>query len=514
MPELSPWIIELAFVVYAIMIGGVIVLERRRPTATWALLLVLVFVPVIGLVAYLIFGRGRMHLHRSSRRHRVINAHTGTQQLSPVEEVPGHLHPAQQSLIRLALRSGGTPVRRSNGLQLLETQTQTWDALKHAIDSATRTIHCEFYIWRDDESGRRITKWLTNKAREGVSVRVLLDFWGNVNQPFSHFSELVHAGGKVAFFGRPRWYRLSRFDFRNHRKIITIDGTLGIVGGLNIGDEYLAHSAIWGRWRDLFMMIDGDAVIGLDATIVDDWLAATGEIIDLDGAVSADAQGLDGRKRPRKHPWQTKRPAAHELESANPFYPPPQRPVTSSGPLVQLIPTGPDLAHTSALAVHFSAAVGLSMRRVWITTPYLIPDDAMLMALCSAAMRGVDVRILVPAVAASNHKFIAYAAASYFDELLAAGCKIYEYQDQMLHSKYMVIDDGATIGSANIDIRSFHFNYEITVILYDAEFAEQVAELFERDITHARPVPTNRNDQLRLRDRLAEGVCRLVSPLL
>jgi cardiolipin synthase len=517
--DLPLWALEVSFAVYALTVTTLVVLERRRPTATLALVLALVFVPVAGLVVYLVFSQ-RVRRRRTRRKRRPINPVDDTKHVANLEELPSDFSGPARGLVRLALKSSAAPLRRSESVVLLPTAHAASDAFSEAIAAARRTIHCEFYIWRDDPTGRRITRLLAERAATGVKVRVLYDHLGSLGLPRGHFDGLREAGGQVAVFGRLRIpLRLSwlRVDFRNHRKLMTVDGQRGFMGGLNVGDEYLDPGGDSRRWRDLAVDVRGDAVVGLEAIFLEDWLASTGEIIDLRGERTPTSSRFDPRRPlPKDRPWQRQRARAARARAAaaNPFVPWPASPVTSKGPLLQVIPSGPDLPLVSVIAAQLSAAIASATQRVWLATPYFVPDEPLLFNLRVAAMRGVDLRILVPAPRHNDVRMVAWAARSYYDEVLAAGGRIFEYQPGMLHSKYLIADDLCAIGSANMDVRSFHINYEVTGMFYDPQLTEQLAEIFADDLDHAREVTKASRAAPSLLIRLAESGARVLSPLL
>jgi len=517
--DLPLWVIEVAFVVYALAITTLVVLERRRPTATLALVLALVFVPVVGLVVYLVFSqRARRRLRR--RRRRPINPVDETRGVANLDELPPDLSGPARGLVRLALESAAAPLRRSEAVTLLPTPRVAFEAFAEAIAEATRTIHCEFYIWRDDAAGRRLTAMLAARAAAGVKVRVLYDALGSLGLPRTHFEALRAAGGQVGVFGRLRVpLRLSwlRMDFRNHRKLMTVDGRRGFLGGLNVGDEYLDPQGDAWRWRDLAVDVRGDAVVGLEAIFLEDWLASTGEILDLQGDRTQAPRRFDPRRPlPKDRPWQRRRArvARERAEAVNPFARQPDTPPTSQGPLLQVIPSGPDLPVVSVIAAQLSAAIASATQRVWMVTPYFVPDEPLLFNLRIAALRGVDVRILVPAPEHNDVRLVAWAARSYYDEVLAAGGRIFEYQRGMLHSKYLIADELCAIGSANMDVRSFHINYEVTGMFYDAQLTAQLAEIFAEDLQSSREVTRATRAAPPLLVRLAESTARVLSPLL
>lgn len=517
--DVPRWALEVGFAVYALTVTTIIVLERRRPTATLALVLALVFLPVAGLVVYLAFSqRVRRRLRRRLRR--PINPVDDTRHVANLEELPTDLQGSARGLVHLALKSAAAPLRRSESVTLLPTPHAAFEAFAEAIEQARRTIHCEFYIWKDDPAGRRITRMLAERAAAGVKVRVLCDHLGSLGLPRVHFDPLREAGGQVAVFGRLRVpLRLSwlRVDFRNHRKLMTVDGQRGFLGGLNVGDEYLDPTGDGGRWRDLAVDVRGDAVVGLEAIFLEDWLASTGEIIDLQGQRAPAPRRFDPRRPlPKDRPWQRRRAQAAKAraEAANPFVPRPDLPVTSQGPLLQVIPSGPDLPLVSVIAAQLSAAIAGAERRVWLATPYFVPDEPLLFILRVAALRGVDVRILVPAPRHNDVRLVAWAARSYYDDVLAADGRIFEYQRGMMHSKFLIVDDLCAIGSANMDVRSFHINYEVTGMFYDPALTAELAGIFCRDLEDAREVTRAARADPPLWVRLAENAARVLSPLL
>ena len=514
--DLPRWFLEVGFVAYAVAVTVIVVLERRKPTATLALILSMIFIPIVGLLVYLLFSRRRVRRRQRKRQRRAIDPLEGTRNMAVLGDLPADLPERQRGLVRLALETAAAPLRRADRVTLLPDASTAYQALLDEIRGAKRCIHMEFYIWKDDRVGREVTRLLTERARDGVEVRVLYDHVGALGLPSEHFSDLRSAGGKVAIFGRlrlPFRMRPARVNFRNHRKIMTVDNQVGFVGGSNIADEYFGEAAE-GGWRDLLVRMEGDAVIGLEATFVEDWLASTGEVFGLAGEKSSKADGIDGRKPARKRPWDSNHPGEEALRKANPFTPVPETPIESSGPLVQVIPSGPDLQLASSIQAQFSAAVAAAQSRAWIATPYLIPDEPLMLILRTAALRGVDVRILVPTSEQNDQRLVALASRSYFDELLEVGCQIFEYQPGMLHAKYLIADEVAAIGSANMDVRSFFLNYEITAMFYDARVTEGLARIFEEDLEQAREVTARARIGAPLSSRFAESFARVLSPLL
>ena len=514
--DIPRWVIEVAFAIYAISITLLVVVERRKPTATLALVLALVFVPVLGLLFYFMFATRRVRRRRRARAQRIVRPVEATREFLRVHDIPEGMPEQQRGLVRLAIATSAAPLRRVDRLQVVVDPVRIFETIAEAIARAERYIHMEFYIWRDDSTGRELVQLLSAAARNGVKVRVLVDHVGSFGLSEQHFEPLVDAGGEVAVYGRlrvPLVFARSRLNYRNHRKIVVIDGTWGLLGGFNIGDEYAGR--LRDRpWRDLMASLEGDAVLGIGTVFLEDWLATTGRVIDLEGESRQALSHIDARRAKEHRIGGRELRRDKAVRQNNPFAALPERAPASTGPLVQIIPSGPDAPVAEAIAAQISAAVATAQRRAWIVTPYFIPDDALVLMLTTAALRGVDVRVVLPAPATTDSRLVAYAAASYYDELLDAGCRIYEYESGMLHAKYLIIDDLAAIGSANIDVRSFYINYEIIAMLYDASVTTRLSEVFLEDLSHAREVSARARDDLSLFRKLAEGVARVLSPLL
>ncbi len=498
---------EVLLLLYGLFTAATILIERRRPTTTLTWILVLVFLPPIGLLAYWLIGRRKVRRSRRARRRQQLRPTEATAAMAKLSDLPSDLPPQLRGLIHLALRRSAAPIRRADEVELLAVPSEAFAAMEAAITGARHRIHMLFYIWRDDATGERMLELLCERARAGVKVRLMYDDFGAIGTPLSHFRKLERAGGEVARFAplRLRFARRpSRLDFRNHRKLLCVDGHTGFTGGLNVADEYRGTTRAGRIWSDLWLRMTGDAVIGLEAVFVDDWLTTTDELIEL----WSDLPEFDDLPAP----------APKKLSMSER----PTTPMRSTGPLVQVIPSGPDQRpsrfgddNISVIAASFVAAIGCALQRVWIATPYFIPDDAISQVLCATALRGVDVEILVPNLHDNDHRLVALAARSYYDTMLDAGCKIYEYRPGMLHAKYMVIDETlAVVGSANMDVRSLYLNYEVTTMFYDRGVASDLAEVFVRDRRLGLEIDVEDRLGTSLGDRLKEGAARLLSPLL
>lgn len=334
----------------------------------------------------------------------------------------------------------------------------------------------EYYIYRADMIGREIQKTLIERARAGVEVRFMYDAVGSIGLPESFVKELRDAGVSVGIFGEVRFLALSsRVNYRNHRKIVVIDGDTGFIGGLNVGDEYLSRNKTYGFWRDTHMLVKGEAVRSLQIIFLQDWQYVTSEkIMDLKYFSPVPRLGEMGA--------------------------------------VQIVPSGPD-NESSTLKNIFFSMITTAKKSVWLATPYFIPDDDILSALRMAALSGLDVTILFPG---RPDKWLPFLAShSYFPTLLEAGVKIFEYEKGFLHSKILIADgEVATVGTANMDMRSFHLNFEVNALLVGTDTVNKVVKDFQRDLLSAKLLRPEDIKRKRIMVRFMESAARLMSPLL
>jgi cardiolipin synthase len=458
-----------------------IVLQKREAAATLAWILIIAFLPYVGAGLFFIIGRTRVR-RRTKKRTRSRSAlEAGSGQLPYLAE-SGKCHAPRLDMTELPgkiSRVAGcvtdTEPLAGNRAEVYIDTDRAYDAMEQAIRSAHHHVHMMSYIFRDDRAGRRFMDLLVEKAREGTEVRLLVDAVGS-HQLDSGFSlALDTAGGKFATFMpvtplRPHW----RPNLRNHRKILVVDGRVGFAGGLNIGDEYQGRKKKYAPWRDTHMQVEGPAAWRLQEIFAEDWFFATDEdLVD-----------------PDHFP---------ELESVE-------------EELVQVVDSGPDQPNENIHAVFFTA-ITEAQEKVYITTPYFVPDPAVLLALKSASWQGVDVRILLPGK--SDLKMIQMAGRSYYRELLGAGVRLFEHRPGVLHAKTMVVDGSwSTVGSANMDIRSFRLNFEVNLLVYGKTFAQRMEEIFLDDVAGAQEVTEESLRKESAFTRFAEAVCRVLSPVL
>jgi cardiolipin synthase len=476
------WVVgalSVAFSLSVVFIAVVIFFENRHPTKTLTWLLVLAAFPLVGFFFYLLFGqnhrKNRSFSIKALRDEQAFQKIEGSRQLNEdqVKKMGGH----QQLLFRLAHRLGNNPVSFSTETKVLTDGKETFAHILQALKLAEHHIHLEYYIVRDDKLGQEIKEILIKKAIAGIEVRFLYDAVGSWRLSKSYIKELRMAGVEIVAFSPVKLPILNhKINYRNHRKIIVIDGVIGFVGGLNIGDEYLGRHAYFGNWRDTHLFVRGEAVRTLQLIFLQDWYYQTGETI------------------------------------LNPTY---LSPVLTSIHVdggVQMIASGPDTRWEVNKKLFFSMITS-AKNSIWIASPYFIPDDDILSALKIAALSGIDVRLLVPS--RPDKRIVFHASRSYFPELLEAGVKVYEYNRGFMHSKLIIVDhEIASIGTSNMDMRSFHLNFEVNAYLYQTKSVTTLVSDYIYDLEHSNQLDLQLFKNRSIFHRIIESTSRLLSPLL
>lgn len=474
----NPWVYRIFWLVYVVTIGSciaVLLSEKRNPIKSLAWIVALVFLPVFGLVFYLFFGR-------SMKNKRMISRHNKRKLLSAQHRAsqtfPSHrLSPECQQLSRLASSLGATPLSYATDIRIFTTGREKFEALKRDLKGACKSINLQYYIFSSDRLGREIAAILMDKARSGVKVRVIYDHVGSFSAPNRFFTKMRRAGVEAHPFFRVTFPQLAnRINWRNHRKVVIIDDKIGYTGGMNIARRYVEGLDKSHTWRDLHMRLEGPVVAGLQYAFAVDWnfMNKHTEIAPL--AI-----------RENSAPDEAKIPGQF----------------LTSGPTDQF----PSIAHL------YEKAILAARKCIYIQTPYFLPTDSLLKALQTAALSGVDVRIMLPVH--SDSKMLNYASYSYVTECLQAGIKVYMYEAGMLHSKVLIADDEfVSAGSTNFDFRSFEHNFEGNLLLYDRDVCRQFKDQFFADASRSYKLTyatwSTRPRALRLR----ESLIRLLSPIL
>jgi len=462
--------------IFAFLLIPRIILERRQPGATVAWVLAIALLPVIGVPLYFLVGERRVRRHIRAKIGVV-----GAVESSLENRVrPGALpSPVAGNCGSVLSAAGSPPPVNGNQVSILHQGDEAYQAVLGLIEEARDHIHAQFFILDVDPIGKRFIHALAARAKAGVQVRLLLDAVGSWRALRRLIRPLQRAGGEVAeFLPALPLHRKWSAHLRNHRKLLITDGRTAFCGGMNIGKKYMGPRAETYQWRDTGAVIRGPAVRDLQVIFLDDWAFAT------------DEAGPAGQLFPSLPPFADRSPQEGTL---------------------QVVASGPDRALRPIYQGVFTAFTSAA-RRIWIATPYFVPDDAIGTSLENAALRGIDVRLIVPEK--SDLRMVWLAGRSYFDDLMLAGVKIYLYRPTNLHSKVLVIDDDVgVVGSSNVDIRSFFLNFELGVFLYGKKEIGLLAAAFEEDISRSLRLDPATFSRRPKTVRLLEDTCRIFSPL-
>jgi cardiolipin synthase len=469
-----------------------ILMTKPESTSAVAWCLLLIFLPYLGAVLFLTFGYQHVNRPlRRKRRHKVAYRSVGGGQRG--DSARGILTAQEReealrkdlfpwNLARLALKFEAFAASKGNKVAFYHEGQPTFDAMLEAIRSARHHVHVETFILQPDATGEQFVAALTEKAKQGIQVRLLYDAMGSIRLSQRKLLMLARAGGKWRKFlpVNPLRRRI-QINLRNHRKIMIVDGRVGFTGGMNVGDEYLSKDKGFGYWRDTHMRLEGPVVADLQNIFAEDWDFAA-------------------RERLKDPP--------HAQPGASYF-----KPVEAAGDvIVQVIESGPD-QHAKAIREMYFAAILAARERLWIASPYFVPDAGLLDALRLAGYRGVDVRLL--SLFHPDKWIPLYAARYYFPSVLEAGVKIYQYTRGMLHSKVLLVDgQWASVGSANLDNRSMYLNFEANCMLYSPQAVAELERAFLNDLTSAIRLDGEVYARRPFAGRLLENACRLLSPIL
>lgn len=470
-------IIILLIVLYLYMIVSaisVLLLENRNPVRSLSWVIVLVLLPIIGIVLYLLIGqnyRKQKIISKKSIRH---NTKLPKTEFQP-EDFSAFMGKTQYlNLVNLLNKNSDAPAYGFNKIEVLADGETTFNAMFEAIQEAKDHIHIEFFIFGDDKISNHLRELLIEKARQGIRVRMIYDYLGSIDLSKRYLQSLRDAGVYVKPFLPLRLrLRRSKINFRNHRKLLIVDGKLGFTGGLNFADRYIFGNTL-GKWRDTFVKFEGAVVHGLQSLFLTDWYFVERKLIT-------------------------------DLK----YYPEPEK---YSENLIQIVSSGPD-SDWESIMQGIASAIMSSCKYVYMHTPYFVPNDVILNAISIAALSGIDVRLMIPT--ASDSKLSDACTFSYLGEILEAGVKVYQYKEGFLHSKAIVVDDFISIvGSANLDERSFNQNFEANAFIYDTETSVELRQLFINDQDNCNEITLDDWNNRKRSQKLKESFARLFSPII
>ena len=470
------WINISLFIVYLVVVIScvvVVVSENKNPIRALSWTLALLFLPVVGVVFYLFFGRslkGKAMVSRKVRR-KLLQRSRPRQQSFGSER----LEAEQAKKIKLAHNLCHAHLDRNNSVEIFTDGRSKFDRLKEDIRNACDFIFIQYYIYSDDRLGNEITDLLAQKVRDGVKVKVLYDHVGSFSTKNSFFARMRKQGIDSHPFFRVTFRKLAnRINWRNHRKLAIIDGRIGYIGGMNIADRYVETAPDGRIWRDTHLRLEGPVIESLMYSFAVDWNFLRPD---------ADVQPL----------------SVMQYEEAGDV-------------AMQLVTSGP-IDKWSNLVLCFQQAIASARKRIYIQTPYFLPTDALLKALQGAALSGVDVRVMIPEK--TDSMLLGYGSRSYIDDCLKAGVKVYLYTPGMLHAKTMIIDDDfVTTGSVNFDFRSFENNFEANVLIYSESVNRQMRDIFFQDLSGCLKLTLSRWRSRPRAERVMESLVRLFAPIL
>lgn len=476
-------LVNVIFILNILLAAAVVFLERRDPSSTWAWLLVLFFIPLLGFILYLIFGKNlkgkKLFVWEDLKKIGLDDLIQN--QIYKIEsekyEMATNEMKSHRDLIYLFLTNNNALLTQDNDLDIFIDGKDKFDALFKDIEKAKSHIHLQYYIFRDDDLGQRLIDLLTKKAKEGVEVRVLYDEMGSRRIKKRSFNKLKQAGGEVEVFFPSKIPLVNlRMNFRNHRKIVIIDGKIAYVGGFNVGDEYLGLDEKFGYWRDTHLRIEGNAVFATQIRFILDWNQAS---------------------------------SRNDIYYDKKYFPD----IIHHGNIpIQIVTSGPD-SEWEQIKYGYIKMIATAKKSIYIQTPYFIPDASILDALRIAILSGVDVKIMIPNK--PDHIFVYWATMSYIGELLKVGAKVYIYDNGFIHSKMIVVDENAaSVGTANIDVRSFSLNFEVNAFIYHAPTAKRLVRIFHEDMKLSRRLTYYQYLQRPIKIRFKESISRLLSPIL
>lgn len=479
-------IIRIIIITNTILAFYIVFHRRRSVSTTWAWLIILLVFPVIGIILYGFFGRGisQENIFAINKQH-----HIGLRNVQKsITKAPKKTSTSDTSgkanmIVHFFDRNSESPLSKNNHVKLYtDGQSMFCDMIKD-IAEAKQTVNVEFYTFYNDQIGNEVLDLLIKKAKQGIQVRLLYDAWGSMGATKAWFDQLREAGGEVLPFVTSRnMITRYRINYHLHRKIVVVDGKTSWTGGFNIGDQYLSRKKKFGYWRDSQVRIVGSASLLLQERFVMDWNASIQQEKQI---ITFNTKLFPNLDENEIHPGDV---------------------------ATQIISDGPD-RYNANMRNGIMRLMFQAKKRLWIQTPYLIPDDAMFATLQTIAMSGVDLRIMIPCK--PDHPFIYRATQWYANELSRYGIKVYIYNNGFIHAKTIVVDnDFSTVGSMNQDYRSYDLNFEDVAVFYDKNFTKEVAKSFEDDMQVSTLLTTEMIEQQSRWLKILQSFSRMLSPIL
>jgi len=462
----------------------IIFLERKNPSATLAWIMILFLLPVVGILFYFLFSQNlsRKKIFKLTKFEEEVISSSLQTQIAEMKN-GSYVFTTEaaknwKDMIRLNQVYGRAFFTEDNKISIITDGHHMLDKLLEDIANARNTINIQYFIIKNDLIGRKFIEALTEKAKQGVEVRLLIDAMGGrqLSKRTACIRELMEAGGQVAFFFPPNFKFLNmKLNYRNHRKIVVIDGEIGYIGGFNIGKEYLGMKKKFGYWRDTHLRVLGGCVQDINARFLMDWRFASKE----------------------------------ELVLSEAYY---STIIKAGCTGVQIVSSGPDEGK-SQVKRGYMKMITSARKNIYIQTPYFVPDNSILESLKMAAQSGVDVKLMIPCM--PDHMFVYWATYAYAGELINSGARVFIYDKGFLHAKTMVVDGQvASIGSANFDVRSFKLNFEANAFLFDEEEAYKMEAIFETDMANCHELTKSVYRSRGIAIKFKESIARLLTDLL
>lgn len=474
-------ILSALYILTIIFVCLMIVFENRSPVKTLSWVLVVLLIPFLGIIIYIFFGQNYRKQKIFSKKNLLDQEQLSSYAAMQVSTLPDRMAleseqvREKEHLIKLMLNNNKSGLTEFNKIEILIDGVNTFPAMLEAIGEASNFINMEFYRFESDKLGTQFCEALMAKSRMGVKVRIIYDDVGSWSLSNSLIRKMRKTGIEIYPFMAVRFpWLTSKINFRNHRKILVIDGIKGFVGGLNIADKYLDGLKSIGKWRDTHLVIKGEAVATLNSVFMVDWYFVS-DILLTDNPVY-----FESEKVPEKC-W------------------------------IQIASSGPDSDWSNIMQVYFSA-IATARKSIYISTPYFSPDESVLTAMKTASLSGVDVQMILPGKSDSVVSY--WNTRSYIDELMEAGIKIFLYDKGFNHSKYILVDNVfASVGSANVDMRSFDLNFEVAALIYDEAFAGKLLAVFQKDVSSSTRVEPSKWILRKRTSKYKESLSRIFGPL-